>query len=68
MEIPDAEAFLQAEGCEYVRFEQPDLHGMSRSKTVPAAHFRHYAEQGLNFLGGLIYFFVGRPRKTAAAI
>ena len=22
----------------------------------------------LNFLGGLIYFFVGRPRKTAAAI
>jgi len=52
--IQEAEAHLSAEGFDYVRFEQPDLHGMSRGKTVPAAHFRHYAEHGLNFLGGLL--------------
>ncbi len=27
---------------------------MSRSKTVPIRHFRHFAETGLNFLGGLL--------------
>jgi glutamine synthetase len=52
--IQEAEARLAREGFEYVRFEQPDLHGMSRGKTVPARHFRHYAEHGLNFLGGLL--------------
>jgi glutamine synthetase len=52
--IQEAEEHLAGEGFEYVRFEQPDLHGMSRSKTVPARHFRHYAERGLNFLGGLL--------------
>jgi glutamine synthetase len=52
--IQEAEAYLARTGAEYVRFEQPDLHGMSRGKTVPARHFRHYAEHGLNFLGGLL--------------
>jgi glutamine synthetase len=52
--IQEAEQHLTGEGFEYVRFEQPDLHGMSRGKTVPARHFRHYAELGLNFLGGLL--------------
>jgi glutamine synthetase len=52
--IQEAEEHLAGEGFEYVRFEQPDLHGMSRGKTVPARHFRHYAENGLNFLGGLL--------------
>jgi glutamine synthetase len=52
--IQEAEAHLGTEGFDYVRFEQPDLHGMSRGKTVPSAHFRHYAEHGLNFLGGLL--------------
>ena len=52
--IQEAEEHLAEEGFEYVRFEQPDLHGMSRGKTVPARHFRHYAENGLNFLGGLL--------------
>ena len=26
---------LQKRGIEYLRFEMPDLHGVSRSKTVP---------------------------------
>src|SRR5258708_12928734 len=52
--IQEAEARLARDGVEYVRFEQPDLHGLSRSKTVPVRHFHHYADHGLNFLGGLL--------------
>lgn len=54
MELHDAEKFLQDGGYDYVRFEQTDLHGLSRSKTVPVSHFRHFAENGLNFFGGLL--------------
>ncbi len=52
--IQEAEAQLADDGFDYVRFEQPDLHGMSRGKTVPSRHFRRYSEDGLNFLGGLL--------------
>ena len=54
MESRTAEVFLESEGHDYVRFEQTDLHGLSRSKTVPSRHFRHFADHGLNFLGGLL--------------
>jgi glutamine synthetase len=50
----DALSFLDEGGYEYVRFEQTDLHGLSRSKTIPIRHFQHFAEEGLNFLGGLL--------------
>jgi glutamine synthetase len=36
----------------YVRFELPDVHGLSRSKTVPLEHAGRYAERGLNMYGG----------------
>lgn len=36
----------------WVRFELPDMHGISRSKTVPLEHAADYAEQGLNMYGG----------------
>ena len=39
-------------GIRWVRFELPDLHGISRSKTVPVHHAASYAEQGLNMYGG----------------
>ena len=35
-------------GIRYVRFELPDMHGTSRSKTVPIEHAGRYAESGLN--------------------
>src|SRR5947199_88934 len=54
MDLTDAEQFLDDGEYEYVRFEQTDLHGLSRSKTVPRRHFRHFAEHGLNFFGGLL--------------
>lgn len=38
----------------FVRFEQADLHGISRSKTVPVGCFTDYVENGLNFYGGLL--------------
>lgn len=46
--------FLQNGRYEHVRFEQTDLHGLSRSKTVPVRHYRYFAERGLNFFGGLL--------------
>ena len=39
---------------EFVRFEQADLHGVSRSKTVPVGCFMDYIDNGLNFYGGLL--------------
>jgi glutamine synthetase len=40
------------QGIRFVRFELPDMHGTSRSKTVPLEHARGYAETGLNMYGG----------------
>lgn len=39
---------------EFVRFEQADLYGVSRSKTVPVGSFMDYVDNGLNFYGGLL--------------
>lgn len=39
---------------QFVRFEQADLYGVSRSKTVPVGCFMDYVENGLNFYGGLL--------------
>lgn len=45
-----------ADGVEFVRFEQSDTHGISRSKTIPIGHVRDFAEHGLNFLLGQLGF------------
>jgi len=42
----------QADGIGFVRFELPDMHGISRSKTIPISHAFDYAERGLNMYGG----------------
>ena len=47
---------IAADRVDFVRFEQSDTHGISRSKTVPARHVRHFAETGLNFVLGLLGF------------
>jgi glutamine synthetase len=39
-------------GIRWVRFELPDMHGISRSKTVPIEHAGRFAERGLNMYGG----------------
>jgi glutamine synthetase len=49
---------IVADNIEFVRFEQSDTHGISRSKTIPVPHVRDFAEEGLNFLLGQLGFDV----------
>jgi glutamine synthetase len=42
------------QGVRYVRFELPDMHGTSRSKTVPIDHAESYSRNGLNMYGGTV--------------
>jgi glutamine synthetase len=46
------------EKVEFVRFEQSDTHGISRSKLVPVRHVERFASDGLNFLLGHLGFDV----------
>jgi len=53
--VSDVDAVLKdwaKDGIEYVRFELPDMHGISRSKTIPLRHAADYSERGLNMYGG----------------
>jgi len=45
---------LKDKNIRYVRFELPDLHGISRTKVVPIGAVERYARDGLNFYGGAI--------------
>ncbi|MBU6419784.1 MAG: glutamine synthetase family protein [Proteobacteria bacterium] len=45
---------LRETGIEYVRFELPDLAGLSRGKTVPIEHVESYTRDGLNLYGGTV--------------
>lgn len=45
---------LRENSVEYVRFELPDLAGMSRGKTVPIDHVESYTLHGLNLYGGTV--------------
>jgi glutamine synthetase len=47
-------SILQKQGIEYVRFELPDLHGVSRLKVVPIDKVEAYTRKGLNFYGGTL--------------
>jgi glutamine synthetase len=52
-----AQAFarsLRENSIEYVRFELPDLAGLSRGKTVPIDHVESYVLNGLNLYGGTV--------------
>ncbi len=56
MELDEVLSRIAGDGIEFVRFEQTDLHGISRSKTVPAKHVESFARNGLNFLLGQLGF------------
>lgn len=45
---------LRQDNIEFVRFELPDLHGISRSKLIPIDAVEGYARKGLNFYGGTL--------------
>ena len=50
----EIERKIKESDIRYVRFEQYDLYGIPRSKTVPISYFNHYLEHGLNFYGGIL--------------
>jgi glutamine synthetase len=45
---------LRENSVEFVRFELPDLAGLSRGKTVPIDHVESYVRNGLNLYGGTV--------------
>ncbi|WP_199336709.1 glutamine synthetase family protein [Oscillatoria sp. FACHB-1407] len=47
-------AQLKEQKIEYVRFELPDLHGVSRLKVIPIDKVEGYTRKGLNFYGGTL--------------
>lgn len=50
--VADILAGWRSQDVEFVRFELPDMHGISRSKLIPIAKCGGYAEDGLNMYGG----------------
>ncbi len=56
--LDDIKAKLDDLKVDFIRFEQSDTHGISRSKTVPIRHLPHFAKNGLNFLLGQLGFDV----------
>ncbi|MCX6049778.1 MAG: glutamine synthetase family protein [Chloroflexi bacterium] len=57
-QLANLEQQLSKANIDFVRFEQTDTHGISRSKTIPVRHFRSFAQRGLNFLLGQLGFDV----------
>ena len=53
-EIGEALKMLRDKGVKFVRFEIPDLMGLSKSKTVPIDAFEDFAAAGLNLYGGTL--------------
>ncbi|ARV61265.1 hypothetical protein BZZ01_23985 [Nostocales cyanobacterium HT-58-2] len=45
---------LKSQNLKYLRFEFPDLHGVSRSKLIPINHVESYTRKGLNLYGGTL--------------
>ncbi len=56
MELEEVLSRIAEDRVEFVRFEQTDLHGISRSKTIPAKHVEFFSRGGLNFLLGQLGF------------
>jgi len=58
MDLADISRVIAEQRIEFVRFEQADTHGISRSKLIPARHLERFAKDGLNFLLGHLGFDV----------
>ena len=53
MSRQDVERLLDEQGVELVRFETPDLNGVSRGKTVTSDHVRSFVETGLSLVSDI---------------
>jgi glutamine synthetase len=49
IDFSDIQALIHDRSIQFIRFEQSDTHGLSRSKTVPVRHAESYLQQGINF-------------------
>lgn len=58
MDLSDVRRIIADQSIEFIRFEQSDTHGISRSKLVPARHLERFSVDGLNFLLGQLGFDV----------
>jgi glutamine synthetase len=58
MNLPEIQKLLRDNDIEFIRFEQTDTHGISRSKTIPTPHLEYFANNGVNFLLGQLGFDV----------
>jgi glutamine synthetase len=56
MKLTEIQKLLRDKDIEFIRFEQTDTHGISRSKTIPARHFEYFANNGVHFLLGQLGF------------
>ncbi|NEU99590.1 glutamine synthetase family protein [Bradyrhizobium uaiense] len=45
---------VESQGFDFVRFEIPDMAGLSRGKTIPISHVAGYLKSGLNLYGGTV--------------
>jgi glutamine synthetase len=52
--VEAAEQSLREKGVQLIRFEIPDLMGLSRSKTVPIDSFKQFARKGVNMYAGAL--------------
>lgn len=52
--ITDLVREWRGQGIQYVQFELPDMHGISRSKIIPLNHVESFARNGLNMYGGTV--------------
>jgi len=48
-DLTDLQKLIEQNQIEFIRFEQADTHGISRSKTIPIGHFESFTRKGLNF-------------------
>jgi glutamine synthetase len=48
------ERLIAEQGVELIRFETPDLNGVSRGKSIAANHFRRYVDTGLALVSDIL--------------
>ncbi|XP_002730900.1 lengsin-like [Saccoglossus kowalevskii] len=54
MDLDMVQKIIKDNNIHYVRFEQTDIHGIARSKTIPARHFVEKVTHGLGFYIGIL--------------
>ena len=54
MNLPEVMEIIEQNGIEFIRFEAPDVNGISRGKMVALANFERAVEKGLAMVSDLL--------------